>query len=229
MERVLRNTGPCALAGLALLASLVVGQSHLLPISYLVLVPDADYLHLELVFNPFELSFFSELDANKDGRLALSELESKKDLITRRVIDCLKVRVGERLVASETAGITPDMMSHHLTLRAHYPVDARRSKLTIESSLSTITSGSHLIQVTYSGSGHRQLANLDMQSARVTFAPSVAVKSAPMPLAQKPGAHAPFGPLLWLLAIPAMTIYALGFYFIRRQPRTSPPGLNSLS
>jgi hypothetical protein len=35
--------------------------------------------------------------------------------------------------------------------------------------LSTITSGSHLTQVTYLRSGQRQLAQLDPQSAKVTF------------------------------------------------------------
>ena len=31
------------------------------------MVPDADYVHLELTFNPFELTFFSELDRNRAG------------------------------------------------------------------------------------------------------------------------------------------------------------------
>ena len=43
-------------------------RAHTLPISTLTLVPDENYLHLELILNPFELTFFSELDANHDGR-----------------------------------------------------------------------------------------------------------------------------------------------------------------
>lgn len=82
-----------------------------------------------------------------------------------------------QLVAPETSGVTADLDSHHLTLRAHYRVDARRSPLTIECSLVSITSGSHLTQVTYSSSGHRQFANLDQQTTSVTFAPFIEVKA----------------------------------------------------
>ena len=50
------------------------GAAHTLPISYLRLVPEADYLHLELIFNPFELALMSEVDDNKDAELDLGEL-----------------------------------------------------------------------------------------------------------------------------------------------------------
>ncbi len=149
----------------------VSAGAHTLPISYLTVVPDADYLHLELTFNPFELTFFSELDRNQDGRLGTTEWETQQAQVTQRLVDCLKLRVDDTLIAAETSGITPDLDSHHATLRAHYPVDARRAAVTLESSLVALTSGSHFSQVTFGREGRTQTARLDQQSSRVTFAP----------------------------------------------------------
>jgi hypothetical protein len=219
MRKYMRNTCPSLWAGLFLLATTFSGRAHLLPISYLLIVPDAQYLHLELVLNPFELSFFSELDTNKDGQLSRTELESKQDVLTRRILDCLKVQVGGKSISAETAGVTPDIMSHHVALRAHYRVDARYSRMTIESTLFTITSGSHLTQVTYQGEGPRQLAKLDMQSTKATFVPAILAQGAFVPLSSLRVSSAFFGPLLVLLAIPAMTAFALGVCLIRRQTR----------
>ena len=161
------------LVGSALALTILAGRvgAHTLPISYLSLVPDADYLHLELVLNPFELNFFSELDTNKDGRLEPAELQGRQELVSGRILDCVKLRVGGQPVAAEVAGVTPDPDSHHLTLRAQYHVDARHRPLEVQSSLVSITSGSHLTQVTYRSAGHERLAQLDMQSPRVTFEP----------------------------------------------------------
>ena len=155
--------------------------AHTLPISYLAVVPDSDYLHLELTLNPFELSFFSELDKDHDGQINPAELEAQQTNATRRILECLTVRVAGKPVTAEVAGISPDIGSHHITLRAQYPVDARHSALTIESNLATITSGSHLTQVTCSRTGRRQLAQLDMQSPAVTFAPFEAAQASAPP------------------------------------------------
>ncbi|MBI2925123.1 MAG: hypothetical protein HYY24_05390 [Verrucomicrobia bacterium] len=145
--------------------------AHTLPISYLTVVPDADYLHLEVTFNPFELTFFSELDRNRNGRLDTAEWEAQQAQITQRLVECLKLRVDDKLIAVETAGLTPDVDSHHATLRAHYRVDARRAPVSLESTLVTLTSGSHFSQVTFGREGRTQTARLDQQSSRVTFAP----------------------------------------------------------
>lgn len=143
--------------------------AHTLPVSFLRVVPDADYLHLELTFNPFELTFFSELDANKNGRVDPREWEAQQSNATRRILGCLKVRVGGKVVAAGVAGISPDFDSHHATLRAHYAADARRCSVTIESSLATLTSGSHFTQVTFGRDAGVQSARLDMQSTTATF------------------------------------------------------------
>ena len=54
MANVLRDARRPLRIGLALTALAGRAGAHTLPISYLSVVPDADYLHLELLLNPFE-------------------------------------------------------------------------------------------------------------------------------------------------------------------------------
>jgi hypothetical protein len=225
MGDLLRDRCRFCLGGLALLFLAGWVGAHTLPISFLQVVPDADYLHLELSLNPFELSFFSELDANKDGRLDPSELAGQQALVARRILDCLKVRVGGKPAEAEVSGITPDVDSHHFTLRAQYPVDARSVSLEIESSLGTITSGSHLTQVTYLLAGRRQLAQLDMQSAKVTFEPPEKVQGTVAP-ASSPGRAPPSFAVYVLLAIPCVTVLAFVGWRYRRQSQQAHPALD---
>jgi hypothetical protein len=224
MVELLRNRRRSCLGGLALL--LVAGRvgAHTLPVSYLHVVPDADYLHLEFTVNPFELNSFSELDTNKDGRLEPMELADRQDAVTRRILDCLKLRVGGKLVAAEVSGITPDVDSHHITLRAQYPVDARSAPLEIESTLGTITSGSHLTQVTYLLAGRRQLAQLDMQSAKVTFEPLGKAPAAVEPASSTGRTGAAFAVYLFLV-IPCVALLLVMGWRHRRQSRQVHPAL----
>lgn len=157
----------CLLAAAGLLPFLA--PAHTLPISYLRLVPDADYLHLEFVFNPFELTFMSELDENKDAELSLTELEAHGQMLANRVAAAIKLTVGGREVRPETAGMDPSLNGHHVRLRAQYKVDARWSPLTVDSDLISITSASHLIQVTYVRPDGERKAQLDSRSHKVTF------------------------------------------------------------
>ena len=212
---------------LLLLAALALGfrvGAHTLPISYLHVVPDADYLHLELLLNPFELSFFSELDTNKDGRLDPGELQSQQDILTRRILDCLKVRVDGKPVTAEVAGITPEVDGHHLTLRAQYHVDARGAPVEIESRLGTITSGSHLTQTTCMRAGRRQLAQLDMQSAKVIFEPCEKAVTAAAPAGSARRAAPSFAVIL-LLVIPGLTVLAAAGWRSRKQTQETQPVL----
>jgi hypothetical protein len=198
--------------------------AHTLPISYLYVVPDADYMHLELMLNPFELSFFSELDVNKDGRLDPAELQGQQEALTRRVLDCLKLRVAGKPVTAEVAGITPEVDGHHLTLRAQYHIDARSTPLELESSLSTITSGSHLTQVTYLRAGRRQLAQLDTQSAKVIFEPFEKPAQAAATTSRSSRLTLSVAVFL-LLAIPGLTVLAVGGWRSRRQTQETAPAL----
>jgi hypothetical protein len=82
----------------AVLLSVFAAAAHTLPVCYLLLVPAADYLHLQLVFNPFELSFVAEVDENKDNELDPGELQAHGQLVTERMVGALKVSVGGREV-----------------------------------------------------------------------------------------------------------------------------------
>jgi hypothetical protein len=148
------------------------GVAHTLPISFLTLVPDENYLHLELTLNPFELTFFSELDANRDGRLDPGEWNGQGEKIAWRILDAVQVRVDGRLVVPDIAGLTPSYESHHITVRAHYAVDARKAAVSVESKLAGITSGAHLTQLSFGNGDHTQAARLEGQSNQAKFEPT---------------------------------------------------------
>ena len=95
-----RRALPVALRCLgAALGMLALGAgAHTLPISYLHFIPDADYLHLELVFNPFELTFMSEVDENKDGELSPAELQAHGQMVADRLANCRNQRTQVRLL-----------------------------------------------------------------------------------------------------------------------------------
>src|SRR5512146_3267418 len=76
-------------------------HAHTLPISYLRLQPDADYLHLEFTFNAFELTFLSDIDDNKDGELDADELKAHGQGLANRVVSVLKLKVGGQPVSAE--------------------------------------------------------------------------------------------------------------------------------
>jgi len=196
----------------ALLLSAVGAIAHTLPISYLHVVPDADFLHLELVFNPFELTFMAEVDDNKDAELSPAELEAHGRAVADRVVGALKLSTGGRRLLPETAGMDPALNGHHVRLRAHYKTDARRVPLTVESDLINLTSGSHVTQVTYSNGTNTQMAQLDSQSRKVTFVPP-GHKPAP-----PPRRTAIVGLWLLLLAVLALLVVGAGvLLYLRRQ------------
>jgi len=196
----------------ALFLSACATAAHTLPISYLHVAPDADYLHLELVFNPFELTFISEVDDSKDGELSPAELEAHGKAVADRVADALKLSTGGHRLLPETAGMDPALSGHHVRLRAHYKADARHVPLTVESALINLTSGSHLTQVTYSNGTNTQMAQLDSQSRKVTFTPP-GLKPAP-----PPRRTAVVGLWLLLLAVLALLVVGAGvLLYLRRQ------------
>lgn len=207
-----QNRLGCLLA--AVLLSSFSAAGHALPISYLRLVPAADYLHLEFVFNPFELTFMPEVDENKDNELSPAELAAHGEMVAERVIAAWKVSVDGKVLDAETAGMDPDLNGHHVRLRAHYKVDARGLPLTVESDFVGLTSGSHLTQVTCASGTNTLLAQLDAQSRRVTFLPP-AEKRQPTAEARKAAA---FGGVLMLAAVLALLVAAAGLLlFLRRR------------
>ncbi len=202
----------------AVLLCTYAAAAHTLPVSYLRLVPEADYLHLELVFNPFELSFVAEVDDNKDNELDPGELAAHGQVVAERVVGALKISLGGHEVRAETAGMDPDLSGHHVRLRAHYPVDARQQPLTLESDLTSLMSASHLTQVTYANGeqAQPQLAQLDSQSRKVTFQPPAGGKPAASEVA--PSQRVSLG---WVLAAAAFAIVISGGWIMlgRRQRR----------
>lgn len=154
---------------LIIAGSCIVLRAHTLPISYLTIVPDTDYIHLELVLNPFELSFFSELDHNGNRRLEAAELSAHEAAVVQRLTGALELQLAARTLPAVAAGVTVDLESHHISLRAHYKGDATAGPVSIRSRLIEITSGSHLTQVVYAHAGGRLAAQLDTHSRLATF------------------------------------------------------------
>lgn len=194
--------------------------AHTLPISYVFVVTDKDYVHLELSFNPFELANFTEFDTNKNGRLDPAELSSGQEKLSRQILDHLTLAVNEKPVAAETAGLAPDGDTHHATLRAHYRVDASRAALTLESTLQEITSSSHLSQVSFLRDGKPQLAQLDSQSHQVAFTAPAPTHSDPWSPNREP-ACAPVNGRSELIALGAA--FAIVLFVAYRQTQRSLP------
>ena len=162
--------------GLFLLALMAASAgalcAHTIPVSYLTVVPDKEFVHLELVINPFDLTFFSEVDSNHDGRLDRDELPRFKEIGTRLLLQAIEIRVGGKVIQAEVAGtnLAPD--SHHVIMRAQYRMDAREVPISIGCSLAKITRGGHLTSVRYINHGQRQSAVLDVGQGSVTFSPT---------------------------------------------------------
>lgn len=143
--------------------------AHDLPTSSMMMVADEDYLHVELTINAGELVFYRELDRDNDGQLELSEVREQADIIAQRIVDCFSIEMAGRRIEAENYGIVPDVTTHHLTVRAHYAVDARDAPLSLESRLSNITNGAHTTLVSFRKPGGNQSARLNARSPRVTF------------------------------------------------------------
>ncbi len=159
-------------------------RAHLLPISYLTVVVDDDYVHLDLNFNPFEMANFSAVDTNQNGRLDPAEVVAQGDKITQQLLEHLTLSVAGQKVSAETSGIFPELDGHHATLRAHYRVQARAATIIIQSRLPKILGSSHLTQVKFTNRGEPQLRQLDSRSGRAVFKPEAAKKPGAPPRKQ---------------------------------------------
>jgi len=144
-------------------------QAHNLPISEMMLVADEDYLHMEIVLNATELTFFRELDRDQNGHVNLAEVADRGEQVSRRVVDCFEIRVNGQVVEADVAGLVPNYNTHHLTVRAHYPVDAAEASVELTSRLAAITHGAHLVQLVYRTPHENHRARLNATSASVLF------------------------------------------------------------
>jgi hypothetical protein len=146
-------------------------RAHDLPISEMQIVTATDTMHVELVINTVELHATSELDRNRDGHLAYAELAPHGEMIARRVFNLLTFSVAGHPLQADVCGIVPHPNTHHLTVRAHYRVDARNAVIALESRLFSIVPGAHVMQITLHRPGKRQVARLSANSSTVVFSP----------------------------------------------------------
>ena len=192
--------------------------AHTLPISYMTVVPDADYLHLELSINPFELNFLPLLAWEESGRIDTKLSQTQNNQIERKLLSALQIRVGGKIIPAETSGLTTDPGSHHLTFLAHYRADALHLPLKIESDLAALTGSSHVTEVTYQRDGRQQLARFDAQSFSAQFEPFE--KQIPVAAASSAAsgrvATWTFQELFFAVAIPVAVVLA-GFFWKLRE------------
>ncbi|MCA9231653.1 MAG: hypothetical protein KDA57_13460 [Planctomycetales bacterium] len=143
--------------------------AHDLPISDMMIVAAAETMHVELVLNAEELSFFPEIDQDDNGLLDPAELEKRSNQISQHIVDCFHFQVGNQPVIAAVHGVVPSIGSHHLTIRAHYAVDAREQAVHLESQLPAITRTSHVVEVTFKRPGSQYAARLDAHDHEVLF------------------------------------------------------------
>ena len=144
-------------------------QAHNFPISEMMLVADEEYLHMEIVLNATELTFFRELDRDQNGHLNLTEVADRSEEVSRRVVDCFEIRINGQLVEADIVGLVPNYNTHHLTIRAHYLVDATEASVEVASQLAAITHGAHLVQLVYRTPHENHRARLNATAASVLF------------------------------------------------------------
>jgi hypothetical protein len=158
-----------SIAAVGFLCDASPASGHDLPICDMRIVVAEKSMHVELVLNSAELNFFSEIDRDKNGFLDQQELEKESLQISKLVVDCFSFQVDGQPVQAAVHGIVPTVGSHHLTIRAHYPVDARRKTVSLESRLLAITRKSHVIEVTFQRPDRRESARLDAHDQDVLF------------------------------------------------------------
>ena len=144
-------------------------SAHDLPISNMMIVAAEDMMHVELMLNAAELSFFTEVDRDKNGLLDPAELRAQSDQVSQLIVDCFSFRIDGSLIAAAVHGVVPEIGTHHLTIRAHYAGDAREAPVSVESRLVAITRSSHVIEVVLQRPDERLSARLDARDPDVYF------------------------------------------------------------
>ena len=147
-------------------------NAHMLPICYLTVVPDTTHVHVEFVVNPYELQFFSEVDKNHNNVLDPEELGPFERLAKAYLVNLIEVQVGGKLIPADVAGANLAVGTHHVVIRAHYPVDARHVPMSIHCNLWGVLRNSDVIIVKYINEGRTQSRLVDSSKKLVTFDPA---------------------------------------------------------
>lgn len=145
-----------------------------MPLSEVRIVADQQRLHLEIMLNAWELQFFSELDADKNGEISRQELADRAEEIARLIIDHIHVQVDDQLVVADVTGIVPVYNTHHLSFRAHYAVDATSADVKVSTELASITHAGHVVDIVFQRPHTKQQARLVNPDAIAHF-PAVVV------------------------------------------------------
>jgi hypothetical protein len=145
-------------------------RAHTIPVSYLTVVPSEDYIHVELRLNSFELSFFAEIDTNRNRRLDPPELERHEEQIAATVFERVELEAGGRRIEPEVLGITT-AADHHLTLRGQYPADVRGRRLIVRCNLVGVTHAGHVTVIKYGAGDQIQSALLEGGESEAEFGP----------------------------------------------------------
>ncbi|MEO2047755.1 MAG: hypothetical protein ABGX16_14415 [Pirellulales bacterium] len=157
------------ITAVALVCDSTPTSAHELPISEMRIVAAKDVMHMEVVLNAAALNFFAEIDRNNNGFLDPGEIEQHSDQISKLIVDSFAFQIDGKIVPAATAGIVPNVGSHHLTVRAHYVVDARKSPVHMESLLVAITRNSHILEVTFQRADQTISVRLDAHDQGVLF------------------------------------------------------------
>jgi hypothetical protein len=147
-------------------------NAHMLPISYLTVVPDKTHVHVEFVVNPYELQFFSEVDKNHNNVLDPEELGAFERLAKAYLANLIEIQVGGKLIKADVAGANLAVGTHHVVIRAHYPVDARDVPISIHCNLWGVLRTSDVIIIKYINKGRTQSRLLESGKKVVTFDPA---------------------------------------------------------
>ena len=143
--------------------------AHDLPISRMSIVADENALHVQLLLNAEELAFFREIDTNGDGIAGLKEIEAKNSQIAKSIVNCFTFNINDLPAPEPDFGVAAELGTHHLTVRVHYAVDARRLPVHIRSTLTAVTQRAHVVEVAFQRPNLRQTATLDARDPEVRF------------------------------------------------------------
>lgn len=156
----------------------------------------------------------------RNGVLESAELNAASQNLSDRILQQLKFTADGKLLSAENAGVFGEAGGHHLTFRAHFPTENPEALLAINSALNSITSASHLTEVTFGKAGERQLARLDSQKQYASFGPEPQDSEAPVAVKTR---NDPTASAMWVIlllaAIPTLGGFIAFLKFARKHLR----------
>jgi hypothetical protein len=100
------------------------------------------------------------------------ELGAFEHLARAYLVNLLELQVDGETIKADVAGAYLAVGTHHVVIRAHYPVDARDVPITIHCNLWGVLRNSDVIMVKYINRGRTQSRLVDSSKKLVTFNPA---------------------------------------------------------